>query len=508
MAILATMSLMAVPRYLGYTNQAKDKKIVHDIKVLESTLDMYLFNHESFSQIGGFDEVSSSSFAAISPKFVYSGDGKDSKIEGTQFYLIPDTTIKKESGITADGTFITNEKGVVYYLKTTLSIPKKQLIDAFNPEIMVEIDPDKIGHFEIISYNFPTGYYKKGEVLEGSITVKALQSGRYYGYFRYRYEKSDSVLLKSTEGKTSHYDYKDVVAGESYTFKYSFIIGETNPSGYAGLSGSRIRKVKTGEMTSDESIIDISTNLPGNQFDYQSVYITDNDWLYYDKSRLVPQDRNVKTVNGNIVVADTKYRRAYSAANPILGQTIIDGQNAGTAQIQIKPNDTITGSVLIDEKSPYGTYEARMNIPSSKALLNSFFLYYNDPVTSNEYEIDIEIYYRYGKWMFSTAIYNEAHPEFDRLNQGMNNPGQVHSKKVELPFDPTLDYHTYRIDYYPNHIAFYMDDKELVRWNESFEFFYMQPRVTSYYADWLDSEPISSVSDTMDVSWIRTKLVD
>ena len=42
----------------------------------------------------------------------------------------------------------------------------------------------------------------------------------------------------------------------------------------------------------------------------------------------------------------------------------------------------------------YGTYEARMKVPDSDALLNGFFLYGDD----RNYEIDMEILFYEGRW--------------------------------------------------------------------------------------------------------------
>ena len=91
---------------------------------------------------------------------------------------------------------------------------------------------------------------------------------------------------------------------------------------------------------------------------------------------------------------------------------------------------------------PYGTFRAKIKTPSKmKGTYTTFFLY--NP--HNEDEVDIELWNNktnqidFTIWIKATKIFSD---------------------KVELPFDPSKEFHEYRIDFYPGEISFWVDGQK------------------------------------------------
>jgi|LSQX01.2.fsa_nt_gb prepilin-type N-terminal cleavage/methylation domain-containing protein len=53
MAILAVLVAMELPKFLGYTQQAKLTRLINDGKVLEDATARYYMNHETWPKEGG-----------------------------------------------------------------------------------------------------------------------------------------------------------------------------------------------------------------------------------------------------------------------------------------------------------------------------------------------------------------------------------------------------------------------------------------------------------------------
>ena len=128
------------------------------------------------------------------------------------------------------------------------------------------------------------------------------------------------------------------------------------------------------------------------------------------------------------------------------------------------------GPLFSQTKLPitYGTYETMMKVPNNDALLNGFFLYGDDKYNPEiHYEIDIEVLFYEGKWQAWTTIFNESHKDY--VYNGVEH-GVIFQRKIDLDFDPSADYHSYRIDFYDNFIAFSIDGVEVSRWDNSFDY--------------------------------------
>ena len=96
-------------------------------------------------------------------------------------------------------------------------------------------------------------------------------------------------------------------------------------------------------------------------------------------------------------------------------------------------------------------------------------------------------------------MFNENHEDY--IYNGVE-PGVIYQTKIDLDFDPSKDYHSYRIDFYENFISFSVDGYEFGRWENKFNYGEMNLFAGNFYTHWL-SEEISDQSLEMDVEWIR-----
>jgi beta-glucanase (GH16 family) len=116
-----------------------------------------------------------------------------------------------------------------------------------------------------------------------------------------------------------------------------------------------------------------------------------------------------------------------------LGQTQFKPENVtvsdGQLVITIPAGTMASGEVSSSALQGYGSYEISMKLPNAPSSITGFFLY---AAPDYAQEIDIEIYNQPdGKIMF-TSYANGALTE---------------SLTKDLSFDPTADFHHYRIDY-------------------------------------------------------------
>jgi|GEM_PF-602619 len=151
----------------------------------------------------------------------------------------------------------------------------------------------------------------------------------------------------------------------------------------------------------------------------------------------------------------------------------------------IMPAKTTAGAEIILSKAvSYGSYEVSMKIPDSPSSITGFFLY-RAPDLYNE--IDIELYNSSkGKAMFT--LYAGG-----RKSQAAEYP---------LSFDPTKESHSYRFDYLPDGVSFYVDDVMMQKWTDGFSTRPMKLMINTWYPDWLDGKT-SADDKYVEVDWIR-----
>ncbi|HEX2866383.1 MAG TPA: family 16 glycosylhydrolase [Ignavibacteriales bacterium] len=100
------------------------------------------------------------------------------------------------------------------------------------------------------------------------------------------------------------------------------------------------------------------------------------------------------------------------------------------------------------ESYTYGRFEVRMKSFEKEGMLASFFTYHDNDVASNWNEIDLEIMGRYSN-----------NVQFNTIT-----PGQVnHVRANYVPFNPSLDFHTYAFEWTPGYVSWFIDGKEVYR---------------------------------------------
>lgn len=118
LSIVAVLVLLAAPRFLGYTKDAKITKIVNDVKIIEQAVDEYLIENEEFP--GEMESISKSMLDTMGKGGVlYSIKGEIEEVEPGNYKIF-----KVDEG----NNFYANEKGNVYMghkLLTVLDEPEE-----------------------------------------------------------------------------------------------------------------------------------------------------------------------------------------------------------------------------------------------------------------------------------------------------------------------------------------------------------------------------------------------
>ena len=149
------------------------------------------------------------------------------------------------------------------------------------------------------------------------------------------------------------------------------------------------------------------------------------------------------------------------------------------------PQGALQGGEIYSRKAhSFGAYEVRMKLPNAPSSITGFFLY-RQP--GHFHEIDIE-------------VYNETSGDFFLTTYSEGSKQNLHLGT--LPFDPTNDFHTYRIEYYPHSVSFYIDDALITEWFDGFTQEPMFLIINCWYPDWLEGTPPKS-DEYLYVDWIR-----
>jgi len=151
----------------------------------------------------------------------------------------------------------------------------------------------------------------------------------------------------------------------------------------------------------------------------------------------------------------------------------------------LMPADTLGGGeIQTTDLKHYGSYEISMKLPDAPSSLTGFFLY---KAPDFQYEIDIEVFNQPDSQVLFTS-YAEGSTQ--------------HEDKADLAFDPTADFHRYRIDYYPDRVSFYIDDDQLQTWEDGFPDEPMHLMVNTWFPKWLGGTPPDE-DQTLMIEWIR-----
>lgn len=149
------------------------------------------------------------------------------------------------------------------------------------------------------------------------------------------------------------------------------------------------------------------------------------------------------------------------------------------------PANTLEGGEIQTKNlQHYGSYEVSMKLPNAPSSITGFFLY-SPP--DFYHEIDIEVFNQPDSEIWFTSYVD----------------GSVHHEdKMTLAFDPTADFHQYRIDYYPHRVTFYIDGVAVNSWGDGFSHQPMHLMVNSWFPEWLaGKEP--EANQLLYIDWIK-----
>jgi len=164
-------------------------------------------------------------------------------------------------------------------------------------------------------------------------------------------------------------------------------------------------------------------------------------------------------------------KTSWLASDSKLGRSEIQSKNVSVKDglLHLKlPRMTLNGAEIRTAQTVhYGSYEIRMKVPARTSSLTGFFLYKKPDF---EQEIDIELMNQpEGIILFTTYAKGR----------------QTQTKRHILLFDPTLDFHRYRIDYLPGRVSFFIDDQLIQTWTEGLPSTPMFLMLNSWYPNWL-----------------------
>jgi beta-glucanase (GH16 family) len=171
----------------------------------------------------------------------------------------------------------------------------------------------------------------------------------------------------------------------------------------------------------------------------------------------------------------------------VLGRSYLDPDNVSVANGYLRekiPALTYEGAEIesIDYYG-YGTYRARIRTADAPSSITGFFLYRSPDFYA---EIDIE-------------IYNDGTGNVDFVTYA--NGQRTHYVGKQLTFDPSADFHTYRFDYDPGVVRFYVDGALQKTWTDGAPDASMKLLLNTWFPNWLEG-PAPLTSRVTRIDWI------
>jgi endo-1,3-1,4-beta-glycanase ExoK len=155
----------------------------------------------------------------------------------------------------------------------------------------------------------------------------------------------------------------------------------------------------------------------------------------------------------------------------VLGRTDFDPANVAVnnSQLRLKiPANTTDGAEIESmEYYGYGTYKARIRTADAPSSITGFYLYRSPDLYA---EIDIEVY-NDGTGNVDFVTYADGH--------------RTHYVGKDFRFDPSADFHTYRFDYNPGAVRFYIDGDSKQVWTDGIPQASMKLLVNTWFPSWL-----------------------
>lgn len=140
----------------------------------------------------------------------------------------------------------------------------------------------------------------------------------------------------------------------------------------------------------------------------------------------------------------------------------------GAIRIKVPAGDLNGGEFGSIDYLKYGTYRTRMRVAPWKGAITGFFLYHGNGGGGDE--IDIELYHD-GEWQIAFTTWVKGN--------------MTNTMKKAFEFDPSAEYHEYRIDFYPKQVRFFVDSKLFQEFNSGLPEEAMRLLVNTWFPNWL-----------------------
>ena len=193
--------------------------------------------------------------------------------------------------------------------------------------------------------------------------------------------------------------------------------------------------------------------------------------------------------------AGTSFRDDFNSFNSnrwiksdhVQGLTDFDPDNVvvdnGLLRLRVPADTTNGGQIESRDYYSYGTFRARMKVADASSSITGFYLYRSPDLYS---EIDIE-------------VYNDGTGNVDFVTYV---DGQrTHNVSKDFRFDPSADFHNYRIDYNPGSVQFYVDGNLRQTWTDGVPSTSMKLLVNTWFPSWLSGQAPDTGRATR-IDWI------
>lgn len=185
-----------------------------------------------------------------------------------------------------------------------------------------------------------------------------------------------------------------------------------------------------------------------------------------------------KTLNDSMWIK----REGYLSKTELISDNVYIQNNL--LAIALPKNKLQGGELQSKSEVGFGAYEVYMKLPNAPSTITGFFLYKQPDFF---HEIDIEVFNKPNTEVFFTTY---------KDNSIQNN------YQVPLDFDPTANFHKYRIDFYEDKVRFLIDGKLYYEVKEGFSKEEMYLILNAWYPHWLEETPLSNDSRLL-VEWMR-----
>jgi len=246
----------------------------------------------------------------------------------------------------------------------------------------------------------------------------------------------------------------------------------------------------------DRTFIDMTINR--NAFSNNSFISGDYDIIFalWDRNPALEGAQRINYYKKEKIIKIYSTIETFTSLDPnnwfsregILGRSLLTPENVfikdHLLMIRLINNSYSGGEIRSLEKVHYGSYEISMLLPDAPTSITGFFLY---KAPDYYHEIDIEIFNKK-----NTDILFTTYADGDVRN----------NTNFPIGFDPTSTFNTYRIDYYPHEVSFYINDQLIEKFTDGFSKESMYLMVNTWYPNWLDG--IQQKNDQyLKIQWIR-----